>query len=60
MKSLKKRIENLNLRINSSQIPKGTKTKIGEVDNPMASGRITKTLDKTKDTRTTEKIKTHI
>lgn len=59
MKSLKKRIENLNSYINSNQSPSGAKT-IRAADKPMASGRITKTLDQSRDTRTTDKIRPHV
>jgi hypothetical protein len=60
MKSLKKRIENLNDYINSNHYPAGTKMKIGAVSGSIASGRLTKTLDESRDARTTENIKSHI
>ena len=60
MKSLRKRIESLELYLNSQKHSVEEVKLIGSVNRSMASGRITKTLDKTRSTRTSDKIKTSI
>jgi len=60
MKNLKKRIENMNHYLNSESYSSEDKKTIRGKKSPMSSGKITKTLDKTKSTRTSDKIKTSI
>lgn len=57
MRSLKKRIENMNLFLSSKNYSGKGKSTIKGTDRPMSSGKMTKTLDGTKSTRTSDKIR---
>ncbi len=60
MRNLKKRIENMNIYLNSkSYSAKDRQTIVGK-ESPMASGKMTTTLNETRSTRTSDKIKTSI
>ena len=60
MKGLKNRIEQMNLYLNSREYPSRSKETIRGAESRMGSGKMTKSLDNTKSTRTSEKIKTSI
>ncbi len=60
MRNLRKRIENMNAYMNAGSYSAQDKKTIRGQERSMSSGRITKTLDETKSTRTSEKIKTSI
>ncbi|MGQ7869621.1 hypothetical protein [Sunxiuqinia sp. sy24] len=60
MKNLKKRIENMNLYLNSKSYSATEKMTIRGAESSMSSGRMTSTLNKSKNTRTSDKRKTSI
>ncbi|SFE91706.1 hypothetical protein [Sunxiuqinia elliptica] len=60
MRSLKKRIENMNLYLSSKSYSGKGKSTIKGTDRPMSSGKMTNTLDGTKSTRTSDKLRTSI
>jgi hypothetical protein len=60
MKSLKKRIDNIELYQNSDEYKARVLKTIRSADRPLTSERMTTTLDNTKSTRTSDKIKTSI
>ncbi len=60
MKNLRKRIDNMNLYLNSKSYSAEDKKIIQGTEGSMSSGKMTKTLDETRSTRTSDKIKTSI
>lgn len=59
MRTLKKRIDNMNFYLNSKGTTLGESMTIRSAQNPM-SPRMTQTMDKTRSKRTTDKIKTNM
>lgn len=60
MKSLRKRIDNLNFYLNSKGTTPGGELTIRGGKDRMMSQSMTHTLDKTRNKRTSDKIKTNI
>ena len=60
MKSLKKRIANLDNYLNTRNLSTDQEQTIRGIEREMSSGRISQSLDRTRDNRTTNKIKTLI